>query len=99
MPITSADLFLSIETAWDIAPNDTSSFAISVTGLISRIAGPANDLDFPGETTTQSNLLNRFAIAHSSITSAKYSSDISAAFRERRLIKHHIPIKEKFGNL
>ncbi|ABN86165.1 conserved hypothetical protein [Burkholderia mallei PRL-20] len=43
--------------------------------------------------------MNRFAIAHSSITSAKYSSDISAAFRERRLIRHHIPIKEKFGNL
>ncbi|EDU12731.1 conserved hypothetical protein [Burkholderia pseudomallei 1655] len=43
--------------------------------------------------------MNRFAIAHSSITSAKYSSDISAAFRECRLIRHHIPIKEKFGNL
>ncbi|MDW9235925.1 hypothetical protein C7S16_6811 [Burkholderia thailandensis] len=42
--------------------------------------------------------MNRFAIAHSSITAAKCSNDIFATFRERRLIRHHIPIKEKFGN-
>ncbi|WP_197420757.1 hypothetical protein [Burkholderia sp. MSMB1552] len=90
---------MSIETAWDAAPNDTSSFAFSVIGLISLIAGPVNNLDFPGETTTQSNLLNRFAIAHSSILSVKYRPCISRPFRERRLIRCHILIKQKFGDL
>ncbi|NTY41633.1 hypothetical protein FCJ57_36145 [Burkholderia diffusa] len=70
-----------------------------MTDLIRWITGPVNDLDFPGETTTQSNLLNRFTISHSSISTSKRSNDISRPFPETRLIRHHIPIKQKTDDL